>query len=156
MTFSTQDHFETLGVLKSTFAAALMLVEDYTKAFERDMPSTMRVRTRLMQPDLDNAFWTSSRGRALDDLTKLFQSSDHGGREFTETFKDLVYDLDCQYLEIRSARKKLFDHDTEDTGCDIDPESWRCDEHINWLVNEPTLFPKHRKLRYRGDYTHWR
>lgn len=53
--------------------------------------------------------------------------------------KSVVLDMDAQWLTIREARKNLFIYDLTDKGCDIDEEFWRCDEFIDWSVDEPDM-----------------
>jgi hypothetical protein len=49
----------------------------------------------------------------------------------------MVEDLDAQYLQIREARKHLFDWDVlNQRGCDIDLEKSRCDDKIDWLKEQ--------------------
>ena len=56
--------------------------------------------------------------------------------------KSLVLDMDTQWLTIREARKNLFIYDLTDKGCNINEELWRCDELVNWSVDEPNMFPR--------------
>jgi hypothetical protein len=52
--------------------------------------------------------------------------------------------MDRQFFQTRKFRKALFDFDPtndKDRGCDIDLELWRCDEMVDWTVNEPVLNP---------------
>jgi hypothetical protein len=51
--------------------------------------------------------------------------------------------MDKQYMEIREARKNLFELDKSeaDCGCEIDIERWRFDERIVWHVDEPDTGP---------------
>ncbi|EPE33610.1 hypothetical protein GLAREA_06623 [Glarea lozoyensis ATCC 20868] len=61
---------------------------------------------------------------------------------FCSNYKAAVDDLDQQCLEIRNARKCLFEHDLTDRECDIDLELSRCDDMIDWDVVEPDLCPQ--------------
>lgn len=81
------------------------------------------------------------REQGLKKLHKMFESQDF--TSFVEVFNFVCDDLDAQYLEIRRARKELFAWDIEiDKGCEIDLGLNRCDEMVDWAVNEPTLFPE--------------
>jgi hypothetical protein len=58
---------------------------------------------------------------------------------FVPLFRQCVDDCDTQYLAIRKARKALFDWDNTSNITDISPEAWRCDEMVNWDVNEASM-----------------
>lgn len=55
-------------------------------------------------------------------------------------------DMDTQYLAMVKARKILFNHDTTDPDYGIDLEKWRCEEMVDWTVNEP------KEIGARFDY----
>lgn len=55
---------------------------------------------------------------------------------FVTLFRQCVDDCDAQYLEIRNARKALFDWDITPKSSSISTEAWRCDEMVDWEVNE--------------------
>lgn len=57
--------------------------------------------------------------------------------DFRRMFKTALDDMDLQYLEIRQARKALFDYDGAGDSHFIDLELERCDEMIDWSVCEP-------------------
>jgi hypothetical protein len=59
---------------------------------------------------------------------------------YIEAFKELVDDMDSQYLQIRKARLGLFDFDIDGMpACDIDLEKVRCDEMVDWRIQEPQI-----------------
>lgn len=98
---------------------------------------TAPVKQQMAAGDLYRMFF-KLQAREIN-LTTLERSYDYKDwTRYVEIFKQLVNDMDTQYLEIRAARKALFDHDTlGERGCDIDCESWRCDEKVKWDVYEP-------------------
>ncbi|KAH6680864.1 hypothetical protein B0J14DRAFT_274594 [Halenospora varia] len=62
--------------------------------------------------------------------------------EFVDLFIEAFEDMDTQWLEIREARKDLFKLDIlNQPECSIDLGLWRCDERVNWCVNEPDMSP---------------
>jgi hypothetical protein len=112
----------------------MMLVEDYAKSFVRDAPWTTQVNIRRIQHEYDLGYSTLPRELLLHQLGKDFESKGYclsQDKSFL-LFKLAVDDMDKQLLEIRKARKELFDMDFEDFGHDIDLELWRCDEIIDW------------------------
>ncbi|KUJ10054.1 uncharacterized protein LY89DRAFT_675549 [Mollisia scopiformis] len=70
---------------------------------------------------------------------------------FKVYFKQAVQDMDVQYLEIRSARKKLFDHDIVQRLKNVDLELWRIDESIDFSVNEPVIGPDEEETELGMD-----
>lgn len=64
---------------------------------------------------------------------------DGWGEGICDLFKKLVDDMDRQYLEIRAARKELFADDIAIFGVKIDLQKSRCDEMVDWSVDEPDM-----------------
>lgn len=122
----------------------MTLVEEYAKSFVRDAPWTTQVNIRRIQHDYDLSYSTLPREVLLHELGKAFESKGSWKSldRFLKLFKLAIDDMDKQLLEIRKARKELFDMDFEDFGHDIDLELWRCDEMIDWTVSEPILEPR--------------
>jgi hypothetical protein len=61
--------------------------------------------------------------------------------------------LDAQYLEIGNARKELFAWDiSDDKGCEIELERYRCDEMVDWSVNEPPLLPQVPPIQFKWSF----
>jgi hypothetical protein len=82
----------------------------------------------------------------------MFEQEDF--EEFTAVFKMVCDDLDKQYLEIRKARRELFQWDISDdveVEIDIDLQLSRRDEMVNWDVNEPDLAPALDPSRRRSN-----
>jgi hypothetical protein len=123
-------------------AVAMDLLEDYARAFSRQLDFPTKARFRLCKDKLDSSFNRLPRERALDQLNAMFKLG--GFEDFTAVFKMVCNDLDKQYLEIRKARRELFQWDISDdveVEIDIDLQLSRCDEMANWDVNEPDLTP---------------
>ncbi len=116
----------------------LVFLDDYAKSFQRHSPPEFRAKIIR-----ESQFWEKvrkelPREQGLRKLYAMFESQDFSS--FVEVFKFVCDDLDSQYLEIRRARKELFVGDIEDgRGCEIDLELSRCDEMVDWTVNEPNL-----------------
>lgn len=132
------------GIPSRLFSTGMVLVEEYAKSFVRDAPWTTQVNIRRIQHEYDLSYSTLPRELLLHQLGKAFESKGcwKSLDRFLELFKLVVDDMDKQLLEIRKARKELFDMDFEDFGHDIDLELWRCDEMIDWTVSEPILEPR--------------
>jgi len=127
-------------------AEAMLRLGDYANAFVRDVPWEIRLRMRDLQRIFGLPYAKLPREALMHQLTSLFDSGDFSHLsipEFTNLFKLAVDDMDTQMLEIRKARKELFDKDFEDLGHDVDLELWRCDEKVNWDINEPQLEPRY-------------
>ncbi|KUJ10057.1 uncharacterized protein LY89DRAFT_740458 [Mollisia scopiformis] len=63
----------------------------------------------------------------------------------TSLMKEIIDDMDSQYLQIRKFRMAVFDEDPPGLQYIFDKELWferhRCDDAINWTVEEPCLTP---------------
>lgn len=132
------------GTPSHLFSTGMVLVEEYANSFVRDAPWTTQVNIRRIQQEYGLSYSTLPRELLLHQLGKAFESKGcwKSLDKFLQLFKLVVDDMDKQLLEIRKARKELFDMDFEDFGHDIDLELWRCDEMIDWNVSEPRLEPR--------------
>jgi hypothetical protein len=126
------------------YSTGMVLVEECAKSFVRDAPWTKQVNIRRIQHDYGLSYSTLQRELLLHQLGKAFESKGcwKSLDKFLQLFRLVVDDMDKQLLEIRKARKELFDMDFEDFGHDIDLELWRSDEMIDWTVSEPILEPR--------------
>jgi hypothetical protein len=132
-----------LPIWEIDLAVAMELLEDYAQAFSRHLDFKTKARFRLCKHKLDSIFNRRPRERALDQLHAMFEQNDF--QDFTAVFKMVCNDLDKQLLEIRKARRELFRWDVSDdleVEIDIDLQLSRCDEMVNWDVNEPGLTPE--------------
>ncbi|KAH8767733.1 hypothetical protein F5882DRAFT_302853, partial [Hyaloscypha sp. PMI_1271] len=131
---------------RDLITTCIMYLEDYAATFVRDVPSYTKFYIRKEKEEFDFAYSTLEREMTMAMLYNIqaLRSMVYATREWRKWFKDVVDDMDKQYLEIRKARKALLDFDADDDcGCDIDLELWRCDEMINWGTTEPNLHPLH-------------
>ena len=127
----------------------LVVLENYSKSFVRDMPESLRGYIRANQRHIDRGYSFLPSQMVIKHLGNLLEGYCNGenrpycrGADFIENFKLAVDVLDKEYLEIRERRKALFEHDTGNWGCDIDLQRGLCDEKIDWSVNEPGMGPK--------------
>lgn len=118
-----------------------LLLEAYAKAFVRDLSPEVRMIVRLHQDRFGDHYEDLPRETYLAKMCKAIKTECWD--EWRKSFRRAADDMDVQYLEIREARKKLFEFDRLETdyGCDIDNERWRFDERIVWHVDEPDLGP---------------
>ncbi|KAF8846764.1 hypothetical protein BDZ45DRAFT_682332 [Acephala macrosclerotiorum] len=89
---------------------------------------------------------------ALDAMDHYSYKSEGLPLNLTNTFKLIIDDMDKQYFEIRTARKKLYNNDDLEYPDRIDLESWMCDEPIGWTVNEPSLGPSLNQQSTQGQH----
>lgn len=118
-------------------ARLCLVAENYAGCFTRDVPVSMSLIFRL-QRDMFNLQYSQLPRelllRKMDEQLKVQAPL----TEIIKTFKSVADDMDKQYLEIREARKALFDEDgDEDYGVEMDLERNRCDEMVKWNVVEP-------------------
>jgi hypothetical protein len=133
------------NVTREDLAEAVLVLEDYAVTFARDMPEVTRRKVRLMNLDFDLYYSTQPRAFLLNQASALLNAmrKEEGQiprkslAHFVKVFKATVDDMDSQYLQIRSARRALFDHDGSHDPRTIDLELGRWDEWINWDVCEP-------------------
>jgi hypothetical protein len=122
----------------------LVLLLEYAWSFERDVPSYIRHYVLARKSHLVYGHSIMQREQLVEHLVGGLDHplSFRYTYKYVEWFKEALDDMDKQYLEIRAARRALFDYDIKEPGCSIDLELWRCDEMINWEVNEPMLCPE--------------
>ena len=125
-------------------AEALLLLEDYALSFKREMSLQIRAVFNGLTPKLAKVFSEMPRERAIARLRHAFESRDF--QSFVKDFRDASDDMDKQFLKMREARKHIFDWDINDWNCahDLDLELHRCDEMVNWKINEPDTRPPYR------------
>ncbi|KAE9373634.1 hypothetical protein N431DRAFT_337959 [Stipitochalara longipes BDJ] len=139
---------QTLHAEDKELATALVLLEDYAASFQRELSTDIRIQIALRSHEWELAYCTLSWEDKLTKLRKLLERGNSSDDvEFVQLFADCVYEMDEQYLDIRKARKAVFQDDPASTttimGMSLDEwaQPWRCDEKINWAVNEPDLGP---------------
>ena len=137
------------NTMKEVFELALLLLENYAKSFARDMPDEIRRKIQGYQQKFYRNYSILPSHRLVEHLNVLlnencsyFDFFRYHFDDFRQTFKSEVNELDKNYLEIRKARRALFDHDTSYWGCDIDLQLESCDGMINWDINKPNIGPK--------------
>lgn len=121
---------------------AMSRIEDYTSSFIRDMPHKMRYMCRkdLKASDERNAIQTRELMiKRLGMIVDMSQPTIGIIEMFHAILPRVIDDMNSQYLQIRSARKALFDDDTTEPGCDINLELNRCDEMIDWEPPKPDI-----------------
>ncbi|PMD41299.1 hypothetical protein L207DRAFT_632736 [Hyaloscypha variabilis F] len=138
-----QSQFEPDMIL---LTVCILYLEDYAKAFIRDVPCHTRFYIRREQHKFDLMYASHERESLMRKLSGALELDRLAANPvpWKMWFKAAVNNIDRQYLKIRKARKALFDFDPtndKDRGCDIDLELWRCDEMVDWTVNEPVLQP---------------
>ena len=124
-------------------AVAVDLLEEYANSFKRHLDFRTKAFFRIHQHQLDYVFNQRPREMALQQLKQMFVQWDF--EDFKVVFKKACDDLDQQFLEIRKARRELFFYDISDdrgVDTDFDLQLGRCDEMINWDLNEPDLSPE--------------
>lgn len=132
---------------KELLAACMVFLEEYAASFVRDIPMSTRLTIRQNQRHFNFLYESMEREVLVKKLSEVvLDMEQHMVNElpWKTWFMTAVDDMDKQYLEIRKARKELFDFDRADDeayGCDIDLELWKCDEMIDWTVDEPKLEP---------------
>jgi hypothetical protein len=112
--------------IRSIATWGMILLEDYAQSFSRDVPLSTRINIRSSQHKFDAAYASLERESILKRLSGILENDDfqmNTPLKFVELFKQAVDDMDMQYLEIRKARKELFDYDDENYEQVIDPES---------------------------------
>jgi hypothetical protein len=118
-------------------AEALILLEDYAKTFERDMPLEVRMIMRKERHHYENLYSSLPVPNKLRNLNREYEEKNWDC--FVRIFKNCFTLADGDFLEILEARKFLFDWDMTDRCCNIDPEITRCVDWMDWEVNEPVV-----------------
>lgn len=126
--------------IREMLAEAVLELESYERVFHRDVPFEERLAQRILAHENAPAYSLLPRNIILKQANDAFDAQQY--HQFEEAFRKGVDDMDTQYLQIRSARKALFEADlTPDASCNIDLEIHRVDEMIDWSVPEPQMGP---------------
>lgn len=121
-------------------AEGIILLDSYSLALERELPLQNRIYKRMRA--YYNALFYNSLPRACFIKQAIDAFDGRMWVECAEAFRKAVDNMDTQYLQIRAARKALFEADImPDPSCEIDLELWRVDEMIDWTVEEPEMGP---------------
>ncbi|KAE9373646.1 hypothetical protein N431DRAFT_456407 [Stipitochalara longipes BDJ] len=148
---ATAQSSDTASILsnRTELAEALLSLEDYAASFIRHILFYTRAKINLLTTKLDKACANMPREMAIAHLHEAFESDNF--LYFAKDFKKACDDMDKQFLEIRMARKHIFDYDiTNDWECgsEFDLELHRCDEMVNWDINEPCITARWGPFRH--------
>lgn len=121
---------------KDLMAEGIVLLEQYATSFLRDAPLKVQREIKKQQRAFDSHYFDIDREELL---VKMNHALDIGDDEhYVSSFKRVFNNMELQRLEIREARKNLLNFDiTNDRRCDIDIELVRCDDLVDFEVNEP-------------------
>ncbi|TGO35252.1 hypothetical protein BHYA_0165g00240 [Botrytis hyacinthi] len=119
-------------------AEAILLLERYQQALQRDFPYADQIKHRANR-QRDTSFYNNlPRNVLMRQATDAFDGMNWAF--FASCFKRMVDDLDKQFMEMRKARKKLFEDDQSlDIGCEIELDSKLCTEMVDWTKDEPII-----------------
>ncbi|TGO47406.1 hypothetical protein BCON_0279g00050 [Botryotinia convoluta] len=121
-------------------AEAMLLLERYEQALRRDFPYTDQIKHRANLRNTTSFYNNLPRNFLMRQATDAFDSMNWAF--FISCFRRVVDDLDKQFMEMRRARKELFEDDkTLDIGCDIELDSKLCIEMVDWTKDEPKFGP---------------
>lgn len=128
---------------KEVCRMAKILVQDYAKSFERDIPETIRAYIEENPEEFEKAYCFLPREKLLRLMGKAakYLEAANDRKKFMHIVGNVVDDMDKQYLEIRHARLALFEHDPTDPECDIDLELCRSYEEFDKTAQEPRVDP---------------
>ena len=133
-------------IYRDDLVEGMLVLEDYANAFTRDVPEPTRKKIRTIRSEFDLYYSTQARSVLLKQMRGWFiglskeDICERTLQKFIQCFKTAVDDMDSQYLQIRHARRALFDHDdANDPTPSIDLELGRCDERIHWDIYEPNM-----------------
>ncbi|TGO24111.1 hypothetical protein BPAE_0112g00300 [Botrytis paeoniae] len=131
-------------------AEAMLLLERYEQALRRDFPYTDQIKHRANLRNTTSFYNNLPRNFLMRQATDAFDAMNWAF--FISCFKRVVDDLDKQFMEMRRARKELFEDDkTLDIGCDIELDSKLCIEMIDWTEDEPKFGPKFNDQEWNGS-----
>ncbi|KAK6594911.1 hypothetical protein H4I96_10642 [Botrytis cinerea] len=131
-------------------AEAILLLERYEKALQRDFPYYDQIKHRDNLRKEISFYNNLPRNVLMRQATDAFDAMNW--QFFTSCFKRVVDDLDKQFMEMRSARKELFEDDEAiDTGCDIELDSNMCIDMIDWTKDEPRFGPISNDPEWNGS-----
>ncbi|KAI9646028.1 hypothetical protein NHQ30_005466 [Ciborinia camelliae] len=136
-----KEFFEPYPDCEDDLEEILDLVKVYAATFKRDMPPDVQAAIKKQQVHYDARFDFLPREQAFVRLDHYFKYATW--YRFVEALRIIIDDCDKQYLEIREARKKLFNWDrgTENRDCDLDVGLNMIDEMVQWEVEEPFYGP---------------
>ncbi|KAH8790697.1 hypothetical protein BGZ57DRAFT_923210 [Hyaloscypha finlandica] len=130
------------------FGEAFILLQDYNESLKRDLTRETRIEIAIRHLEWEQAYAADDRKFILERLGGLVESRRSvDNLLFIRYFKHCVDYFDLQYLSVREARKAVFADDPVGKilplgKCFDDwAQPWRCDQHVNWTVNEPDLGP---------------
>lgn len=119
---------------------AMVYLENYAASFVRETTDAVRAQIMSNRVLFNHHYDELPRDRLIKTLVKQLQVSEL--RHFRTKFATAVDMCDQQYLEILTARKKMFDWDgLKEFECDFDLKLNRSVEMIDWTVYEPNLTP---------------
>ncbi|CZR65104.1 uncharacterized protein PAC_15004 [Phialocephala subalpina] len=126
---------------------ALVQLYDYIATFHRDRGSGVDKYILLNPRRWHLAYCNLPREvltRQLEENLENWQLH-HSFPGLLNIFKEIVNDMNKQYLTIRKFRKEMFDDDPPGLYYSFDRDQWcekhKCDEIIDWTVHEPHLTP---------------
>ncbi|KAF7879481.1 hypothetical protein EAF04_000677 [Stromatinia cepivora] len=129
--------------VREIYAEAVLLLEDYLISFDRDVPYSIRIYIKSMGVEYSDLLDTLPRNCAFRIICQSYKNfPDDPNARFVANFRKLVDDCDKQWLEIRKARKELFQWDNVEIEPEFNLELVRCDEMVKWDIREPTLMPE--------------
>ena len=109
---------------------ALTLLEEYADSFQRDLTAEIKGHIKLGHFDFNDRYSLLEREVLVDLLFKSMKLN--RPEDFMRRFKQALVDMNSQFREIRATRKKLFDWDITETGCDIDLELGQSYQEVDW------------------------
>lgn len=131
---------EDRAIFRVACIKGYLLLRECVESFRRDIPFSTKENIALNAHDFKIKYKSLPRDIGIKRLKYLIEQQDFDFDVFIKVFKEVVDDMERQYREIRSARRKLFEFDTLNRrGCDIDEELWRYDGEIDWTVTEPNF-----------------
>ncbi|KAI9646030.1 hypothetical protein NHQ30_005468 [Ciborinia camelliae] len=135
--------------LDSVIAEPMVLLEDYAASFTRKLEPPTKIAIRRQKLALNICYESLPREKFMKLCETAYEKGWWGS--FMNNFKEVVDDMDTQYLAIREARKKLYAWDLDSTVREIDIKPMLCDEMINWDVCEADMRINEEDREYR-DY----
>jgi hypothetical protein len=121
-------------------AEGLVHLENFASTFTRDLAFQVTCNLRDRRRVFDEIYSTMPREMALKKVEMTLEMDNY--EEWRGWFRTAAEDMDKQFLEIRAARRALFECDSDGHhGCDVDLETARIDEPVDWDVNERIIWP---------------
>jgi hypothetical protein len=126
-----------------------LVLEDYAGAFRRSTTKETEIQMRILGKKYTSRYAFMPRELNMAQISQAFDNGDFDN--ILEGFRCAVDDMDTQYLEMRAARKKIFEFDIlNERGCSINVEDCTLsDERINWAVREPEIYPEEENHQLR-------